>query len=144
MGNIVILTHCEYYFIRVHENIVQLPSNNLSIKIFILFSWAHFCFDLANTVFYFVYRAKYISINIRLKLERQFNDSCLAISTSKYIKIRSLNLKIFFLLIQNNGVQTFSPMILIYRRGTFVYYNCGCVRIVYCHGISSKISKFEV
>ena len=38
MGNVVILTHCEYYFIRVHENVVQLPSKNISINIFILFS----------------------------------------------------------------------------------------------------------
>ena len=28
---IVILSSCEYYFIRVHENLVQHPSDNISI-----------------------------------------------------------------------------------------------------------------
>ena len=28
---IVILSSCEYHFIRVHENLVQHPSNNMSI-----------------------------------------------------------------------------------------------------------------
>ena len=31
MGIIVILVSCEYYFIRVYENLVQHPSNNISI-----------------------------------------------------------------------------------------------------------------
>ena len=31
MGDIVILASCEYHFIRVHENMVQHPSNNISI-----------------------------------------------------------------------------------------------------------------
>ena len=29
---IVILDSCEYYLIRVHENLVQHPSNNISIE----------------------------------------------------------------------------------------------------------------
>ena len=35
---IVILASCDYHFIRVHENLVQHPSNNIS-NIFIDFSW---------------------------------------------------------------------------------------------------------
>ena len=31
MGDLVILASCEYYFYRVHENLVQHPSNNISI-----------------------------------------------------------------------------------------------------------------
>ena len=31
MGGIVILDSCGYHFIRVHENLVQHPSNNISI-----------------------------------------------------------------------------------------------------------------
>ena len=31
MGKVVILASCEYYFIRVHENLVQHPSRNKSI-----------------------------------------------------------------------------------------------------------------
>ena len=30
-GGIVILVSCEHHFIRVHENLVQHPSNNISI-----------------------------------------------------------------------------------------------------------------
>ena len=32
MGIIVILASCEYHFIRVYENLVQHPSNNISIS----------------------------------------------------------------------------------------------------------------
>ena len=31
IGGIVILASCEHNFIRVHENLVQYPSNNISI-----------------------------------------------------------------------------------------------------------------
>ena len=30
-GEIVILAHCVFHFIRVHDNLVQHPSNNISI-----------------------------------------------------------------------------------------------------------------
>ena len=30
-GGIVILAICEYHFIRIHENLVQHPSNNIGI-----------------------------------------------------------------------------------------------------------------
>ena len=33
-GGIVILARCEYHFIRVHENLEQHPSNNISITAF--------------------------------------------------------------------------------------------------------------
>ncbi len=32
-GGIVILASCEYHFIRVNKNLVQHPSNNISIVI---------------------------------------------------------------------------------------------------------------
>ena len=32
MRGIVILASCEYYFIRIHENLVQHPRNNISIS----------------------------------------------------------------------------------------------------------------
>ena len=31
IGGIVILASCKYYFIRIHENMMQHPSNNISI-----------------------------------------------------------------------------------------------------------------
>ena len=34
-GWIVILANCEYYFIREHENLVQYPTNNISIYIYV-------------------------------------------------------------------------------------------------------------
>ena len=33
MGSIVILVSCEHHFIRVCENLVQHPSNNISINL---------------------------------------------------------------------------------------------------------------
>ena len=36
MEGIVILASCEYHFIRVHENRVQHPSNNISIIVGVL------------------------------------------------------------------------------------------------------------
>ena len=32
MGGIIILASCEYQFNKVHENLVQHPSNNISIN----------------------------------------------------------------------------------------------------------------
>ena len=32
-GFIVILTSCEYRFIRVHENLLEHPNNNISISV---------------------------------------------------------------------------------------------------------------
>ena len=37
MGSIIILASCMHYFSRVHENLVQHPSNNISI------ATKHFC-----------------------------------------------------------------------------------------------------
>ena len=36
-GGVVILASCEYYFIRVHENLLQHPSNYISIITYIVF-----------------------------------------------------------------------------------------------------------